>query len=190
LRRLGGFFDRRAHPDMRSAILAFTNQAEACGAQSDDVAEPVDFEELLAAHRTIMAREAAETHRQRFQSTPEAFPLRITELICEGQRVSLSDYQLALNSRAQWQAAALSLFDGVDALITPAAPGPAPDCSTTGDPVFNSPWSYLGFPTVSFPIGFSAERLPLAVQLIGRPGDDLNLLRIAEWCETVTRSAT
>jgi aspartyl-tRNA(Asn)/glutamyl-tRNA(Gln) amidotransferase subunit A len=189
LGRLGGFFDRRAHPEMRSAIVAFTNRFKACGSEIDDVDEPVDFEELLAAHRTIMAREAAETHRQRFQSAPEVFPPRITELICEGQRVSSSQYQLALNSRMPWQEATLSLFDNVDALITPAALGPAPDRSTTGDPAFNSPWSYLGFPTVSFPIGFSADRLPLAVQLIGKPGEDMNLLKVAEWCEMVTRSA-
>ena len=56
----------------------------------------------------------------------------------------------------------------VDAMVTPAALGAAPDPSTTGDPAFNSPWSLLGLPTVSFPIGFSADGLPLAVQLIGR----------------------
>ena len=67
----------------------------------------------------------------------------------------------------------------VDALVTPAALGAAPDPSTTGDPVFNSPWSLLGLPTVSFPIGLSADGLPLAVQLIGRARFDLHLLRTA-----------
>ena len=76
-----------------------------------------------------------------------------------------------------------------DALLTPAALGAAPDPSTTGDPVFNSPWSLLGLPTVSFPIGLSADGLPLAVQLVGRAGFDPPLLRTAEWCETVIRSA-
>ncbi len=44
------------------------------------------------------------------------------------------------------------------------------------------------FPTVSFPLGFSAERLLLAVQLIGRPGSDLELFRVAGQCEQWTRS--
>ena len=52
------------------------------------------------------------------------------------------------------------MVERVDALVTPATLGPAPDPSTTGDPAFNSPWSYLGFPTVSFPIGFSADGCP------------------------------
>jgi aspartyl-tRNA(Asn)/glutamyl-tRNA(Gln) amidotransferase subunit A len=74
-------------------------------------------------------------------------------------------------------------FGGVDALLTPAAPGPAPDAATTGDPVFNSPWSYTGLPTVCFPAGRSAEGLPLAVQLVGRAWDEGRLLAAAAWCE-------
>ena len=38
----------------------------------------------------------------------------------------------------------------LDALVTPATVGAAPDPSTTGDPAFNSPWSYLGFPRSRF----------------------------------------
>ena len=74
-------------------------------------------------------------------------------------------------------------------VITPAAPGPAPDPSTTGSPAFNSPWSLLGLPTVSFPIGLSADGLPLAVQLVGGRGLDLELLQTAEWCESAVRAA-
>ena len=44
------------------------------------------------------------------------------------------------------------LADGVTKL-TPATVGPAPDPSTTGDAVFNAPWTYAGVPTVSLPIG-------------------------------------
>ena len=55
----------------------------------------------------------------------------------------------------------------VDAWITPATVGTAPDPSTTGDPAFNSPWSYTGLPTVSFPIGLAPDGLPVAIQLIG-----------------------
>ena len=57
--------------------------------------------------------------------------------------------------------------DKLDALITPATLGTAPDPSTTGDPAFNSPWSYTGLPTVSFPIGLATDGLPVAIQLVG-----------------------
>ena len=74
-------------------------------------------------------------------------------------------------------------FEDVDVLLTPAAPGPAPAAETTGDPVFNSPWSYTGLPTVSFPVAFSPERLPLAAQLVGRPWGEGELFAAAAWCE-------
>jgi aspartyl-tRNA(Asn)/glutamyl-tRNA(Gln) amidotransferase subunit A len=77
----------------------------------------------------------------------------------------------------------LGCFHGVDVLLTPATPGPAPDTSTTGDPVFNSPWSYTGLPTVSFLAGWTADGLPLAVQLIGKPWREDELLAAAAWCE-------
>jgi aspartyl-tRNA(Asn)/glutamyl-tRNA(Gln) amidotransferase subunit A len=71
--------------------------------------------------------------------------------------------------------------------VCPAATGPAPDLSTTGDPALNSPWSCLGFPTVTFPLGYAADGTPLAVQLIGRFGSEFELLHVAEWCEQATR---
>jgi aspartyl-tRNA(Asn)/glutamyl-tRNA(Gln) amidotransferase subunit A len=74
-------------------------------------------------------------------------------------------------------------LDGLDALLTPAARGPAPDARTTGDPAFNSPWSYTGLPTVSLPAAWSPEGLPLALQLVGRPWGETELFGAAAWCE-------
>ncbi|MBV8611228.1 MAG: hypothetical protein JO034_27690, partial [Singulisphaera sp.] len=83
------------------------------------------------------------------------------------------------------------LMSGFDALVMPATIGPAPDASTTGDPAFNSPWSYLGSPAVSFPIGLSPEGLPLALQMValGAGRGEPDLLATARWCEGVIRRA-
>ncbi len=72
--------------------------------------------------------------------------------------------------------------------ITPAAPSTAPDRSTTGDPSFNSPWSYTGLPTVSFPIGLASDGLPVAMQISGWFLLDQTLLATAAWCEQVIRT--
>ncbi len=74
-------------------------------------------------------------------------------------------------------------FEGVEVLLTPATPGPAPDAGSTGDPAFNSPWSYTGFPTISFPVGQSPDGMPLAIQLVGRPWSEHELFPVAVWCE-------
>jgi len=68
-------------------------------------------------------------------------------------------------------------------MLTPAAPGPAPDAASTGDPCMNSPWSYTGLPTISFPIGKSVDGFPLAIQLAGSHQQDWDLLNVAETCE-------
>jgi aspartyl-tRNA(Asn)/glutamyl-tRNA(Gln) amidotransferase subunit A len=79
----------------------------------------------------------------------------------------------------------LSCFEGVDALLAPATMGPAPDAATTGDPVFISPWTYMGLPTVCLPCGWSADGLPLAIQLIGAPWQEAEILQAGLWCEEV-----
>ncbi len=71
----------------------------------------------------------------------------------------------------------------MDALLTPATATPATPAATTGDPVFNSPWSYTGLPTVTIPVGRSPEGLPLGLQLVGRAWGEAGLLAAAAWCE-------
>jgi aspartyl-tRNA(Asn)/glutamyl-tRNA(Gln) amidotransferase subunit A len=109
----------------------------------------------------------------------------VRTLIEEGLRGSAAEYLQCRQHQASLKERFSSGWDGVDALVCPATPGPAPDRSTTGDPVFNSVWSYLGVPVVSFPIGLAANGLPLAAQLAGRSGGDVELLRVAAWCEQV-----
>jgi amidase len=45
------------------------------------------------------------------------------------------------------------------------------------------PWNHLGNPAMSVPAGFAADGLPLAVQIIGRPGDEPTLLSLAAQLE-------
>ena len=69
-----------------------------------------------------------------------------------------------------------------DAIVVPAAPGPAPEgLATTGDPIFNGLWTLIGVPAVSLPLLQTADGRPMGVQLIGRRGDDGRLLRAAAW---------
>ena len=72
---------------------------------------------------------------------------------------------------------------GKRGFLTPATPGPPPSPETTGNPVFNSPWSYLGVPTVSLPVAWMADGLPLAIQLVGAEMKDLRVLYSAALTE-------
>jgi len=45
------------------------------------------------------------------------------------------------------------------------------------------PWNHLGNPAMSVPAGFAANGMPLAVQIVGRPGDEATLLSLAAQLE-------
>ncbi|MCH6159605.1 amidase [Streptomyces marispadix] len=49
------------------------------------------------------------------------------------------------------------------------------------------PWTLAGVPVIGMPAGFGPEGLPMGVQLVGRHGDDLGLLRLAHAYERETR---
>src|SRR5262249_27110936 len=100
-----------------------------------------------------------------------------------GQCIPADVYLRAQRIRRQARRDLAPLLDRYDALVMPSAPGPAPDRGTTGDAVFNGPWTGLGGPTVSLPSGLSADRLPFAAQLIGAPLGEARLLAAARWVE-------
>ena len=92
--------------------------------------------------------------------------------------------------RAEHAIVSRGLRDKLSALFTPATIGTAPDASTTGDPAFNSPWSFTHLPTISFPVGMASDGLPVALQFIGRRLKDFALLRLAHWCEQAIRKSS
>jgi aspartyl-tRNA(Asn)/glutamyl-tRNA(Gln) amidotransferase subunit A len=192
----GDFFDSNASDEARLAVGKVHDCLQGSGAPVRYRPLPQDFPNLLRSHRTILAAEAAATHGtpeelQRAYFTEELkewfFPMQLFMLLEEGLRVPATQYIAAMLDRRPSEPLRL-LSPSFETLVTPATVGPAPGTETTGDPMFNSPWSLLGVPAVSFPIGLSEDGLPLAVQLIGKAGADLELLRTARWCESVIRS--
>ena len=183
---LGGPFDdlldRAAHEQMDLSRRLLTQKG---GAEIIDVALPAAFADVWRNHRSLMAAEAAYCHRDRFRRRPDDFPPRITALIEEGLRLNGADMIGAFMHREEVLRQVTPLFEELDVLVTPAAPGPAPARKTTGDAVFNAPWSYLRLPTVSFPIAAvgSHGTLPIGVQLVGKPAGERELLAVAAWCE-------
>ncbi len=187
--RVRGLFDERSTPVMANAFDANLARFERAGAKVADATLPSLFDDVLYRFRTILAREASDYHRPILALHEADYPPKLMALVTEGMAVTEDDYQAARRHQAGLRAAMSAPFDTFDALITPAATGPAPDLSTTGDPVFNAPWSYCGLPTVSMPIGLAPDGLPLAIQLIGRPRGEAALLAIAAWCERALQAS-
>jgi amidase len=89
-----------------------------------------------------------------------------------------------------------AIFDSCDVLMTPVMGGTAlPVKRWEGRGAISTllgmsrfypyciPWNHLGNPAMSVPAGFTPDGMPLAVQIIGRPGDESTLLSLAAQIE-------
>ena len=102
--------------------------------------------------------------------------------IRRGLEVTFERYVAAQRKATAFRAHVDSLFDPVDVLLCPSAPGEAPEgVEFTGDPRFNSIWTLAGTPCVTLPAGTGTKGLPLGLQLVGLRHEDDRLLSIAAW---------
>lgn len=105
-------------------------------------------------------------------------------------------FEQARRAEATDAARVNAIFDSNDVLMTPVMGGTAlPVRRWEGRGALQTvlgmsrfypfcvPWNHLGNPAMSVPAGFAADGMPLAVQLVGRPGDEATLLSLAAQLE-------
>jgi Asp-tRNA(Asn)/Glu-tRNA(Gln) amidotransferase A subunit family amidase len=133
-------------------------------------------------HRTVMDVEMAHNFHRDYEQGREALSPALRTLIERGRKAVAVDYARALAASLPLNAALDGVFDEYDAILTPAAPGPAPKgLESTGNPAFCTLWTFLGTPAVTLPLLRSDNGLPMGVQLVARRGNDARLLRTANW---------
>lgn len=169
----------------RNAQAAFARASEglaAAGAAVEEIALPPAFDDLVDAHKTIMAFEAARNYVYEETCHPDLLSEKFRELLAAGRAVTLEQYRNTKRRQADACAALEPIFRRVDALVAPSAQDEAPLADTgTGDPVFSRMWTLLGGPSVSVPVLRGERGLPVGVQLVGLAGDDDRLLHLADW---------
>jgi len=73
-----------------------------------------------------------------------------------------------------------------DALVTLARADGAPAVegltfeSNNKVPTFTNIWNGLGLPALCIPMGFTNDRLPLSLQIVGKPFDEPAVLRVGD----------
>lgn len=168
--------------DSRQAVQAAAAAARAAGAAVTDLGEPGFLAGLADQHPVVMAYEAARALAWEHSRHPGSLSAGLRQLLDQGRAVDPADYDAALARRDAALARAGELFAGVDAVLTPAVTGEAPEgLGSTGDPRCARLWSLLGLPAVSLPGAAGRSGLPVGVQLVGRPGGDAGLLAITGW---------
>ena len=161
---------------------AFAELVATLGEQVSEVEIGESFERAIDMHRTVMDVEMAHNLHRDFDRGGDSLSKVLRALIERGRKALAVDYTRALAGSAALNSALDGVFDEYDAILTPAAPGPAPrGLDSTGNPAFCTLWTYLGTPAVTLPLLQSENGLPIGVQLVGRRGNDARLLRTANW---------
>jgi len=144
---------------------------------------PDSFNRLHDQHHCIMAVDAAAYHRAVFAQRPDDFGSNMTSLITAGLAESAVDYVEAVECRHRFRDDMSELL-GTNALaVTPSTNMAAPSLETTGDPAFNTPWSFAGLPAMTIPCGIDDDGMPCGLQIVGPPNSEMRVLRAGWLCE-------
>ena len=180
---LGGLFADLASPEVREHYSSLSDRIEPQVSLLDHAIPPAGFSEVLKMHAVVMAVEAAAYHGPRLARHPSDYPSRIQSLIEDGLRYPAVAYRSACGLCADLMEQIDRMLNEQRYFLTPATTTPAPDAATTGDPAFNSPWSFTGNPTVSLPYAYTGDGMPLAAQIVGTSMLEDDLFVAASWLE-------
>ena len=175
----------RTDPIVLKLVAQATDALKALGARIENVKIPtlhlatianavIYYNEFWAAHKSDAAavlRTGAPQRRAR---------------IYLGLLTGSADYIQAQRIRSRCRAELAEVFDRVHCLALPNQAGPAPLVKDVGPidtlfkhvvPEYHGPFNLTGLPTLSVPCGFSPDNLPIALQLVGKPFDEVTVLR-------------
>jgi amidase len=97
-------------------------------------------------------------------------------------------YRAALEGRSRFRDAVVALMDEhqLDAIAYPASPAPAALIGGDPSPFDCASAAYGGLPAMVVPAGFTADRLPVGLELMGRPFAEPTLIAVAAGYEAHT----
>lgn len=179
-----------ADPEMRAALAEAADLAANAGFDMGEIDEPDAMARARDAHAVVQNHEAGLVCGPDLARFRDHLSPVLVETIERGQAISPEAYDEARRLVKRGRAATRALFGEVDILLTPAAPGAAPQgLHSTGDARFNKLWTLMGTPAISIP-GFSdAAGMPLGIQAVARFGQDKALLAVAAALERAFRPA-
>jgi aspartyl-tRNA(Asn)/glutamyl-tRNA(Gln) amidotransferase subunit A len=179
------FFYDDLESDVATAVETSIGQFQACGFRVTDVEVRVNND------RTLQAAEAYAFHREMVAAVPQFYHPETLRRILSGKDVTTDQYRAAARELAHIREEIASLFNRVDALITPTTPISPPRLSE-----FNAhldrlrpaelvllrntrPINVWGLPAISVPCGSTTTGLPIGLQIIGPPHGETTVLQLA-----------
>ena len=194
------YFFEHLDREVQAAVAAAARKLERLGASIEEVSLPHVAGSLEFATQ-IALFEAAQFHvgEGHFPARAKEYGEDVRQRLEQGMAVREADYLNALERRDEERQDFLAAFKHMDAILVPAVPIPAPRIGAKSVRIggkeetvrsalvrLNRPANSCGLPAISVPCGFTRAGLPLGLQLIGKPWDELRLLQIAHAYEQAT----
>ncbi|MGF1622120.1 MAG: amidase [Rhodomicrobiaceae bacterium] len=162
--------------------LAVEELAATLGEGCFEAELPTPFAEAATIRERINFSEMAKCLHRYSRDGADRLSPEITAAMAKGREILAHDYIAALDWPDYLYSGLDEIFQRCDAILTPAAPGPAPrGLDSTGSPLFNAIWTLCGTPVITLPVFEAGNGLPMGIQLVGPRGGDARLLRTARW---------
>jgi Asp-tRNA(Asn)/Glu-tRNA(Gln) amidotransferase A subunit family amidase len=173
-----------ASADMQRAVEQAARAAEKKGATLRALDMPVIMQDAHRMHPILQNYEATRALAFEYDHHRDRLPKLLRDLLDTAIAITPEAYDDARRATKRARHAFSELMNSVDVVLTPSAPGAAPEgLTSTGDATFNRLWTLLGAPSINVPGISGANGLPLGVQLVGRFARDQATLAAAAFVE-------
>ena len=192
------FFSDLTHPEVKTAFHSAVDVLGGLGTNIEEVALP-HFTEAWSIAQVIISGEANVWHEPYLVKHAEDYGLQVRKFLERGKSTLATEYIRAQQAKRRFRGEMLAVCNAFDALLTPGVLIPAPHLEARsvefeGREVkllpamvsATSPFNLTGQPALTIPCGFSASGLPLALQIIGMPFEEVTILRIGHAFESTT----
>ena len=178
-------------PDVIRAYQAATATLRDLGAVVDEGPFPLDFEDIMVQNGRIIAAEAYAVHHAYIDDERLDIDPWVRKRVQSGKAISAADTLELLARRQRAVARFADWMQGRSAIFTPTLPITATpladvDEATTPLATWTRMANYLGACALSLPAGFSAEGLPIGIQLTGAAFTEATLVRIGRAFQRAT----
>lgn len=188
------FFDLIDSRVMRT-IEKFVDRLQSCGISTSPVhVEQTD--KIFDSWRAIRLGESAAVHEQWIKTRRGEYGQNVIVMLEKGMEVTAVEYINAHKLRMEIKTAFLKAMTDYDALLVPTTIIPAPLLDDTTVKInedtievyqalsrLTTVFDITGLPAMNVPAGFieggEKNRLPIGVQLVGRPFDEETLLKVS-----------
>lgn len=161
---------------------AFDRLRAALGDKVVDLSLPDVFDDAVRLRAVINTVEMGHYFKSYLEQGADKLGPPTRAAIEEGLTLSAVDYLAAKAFQDEMDDLLAPLFERCDAILCPAAPGPAPaGLGSTGDSIFNGLWTMAGTPAITLPLLATPEGLPMGAQLVAARGEDKALVSVAQW---------